>query len=203
MGMYPSNSDKSREAGVSNSEPKVTGKVKIQKKSQMRKIAEAFCGSDIGNKNVGEYLIYDVLIPGIRDVFVRGIKNSLDVMFYNQPMNNGQTPISYGGYTPYNTLYPSYRTQQTQPKSYARPYSFNGLYFENQNDANIVLNTMRTIISREGSCSVQQMYEVASKSEESVYTDRDWGWTNLDKVSILVDISEGYYIDLPNPISLK
>ena len=94
---FPSNSDKSRE--MSNRPPiePVVNATSVSSSKRRGKLASAFISPDVSN--IGEWILYDVVIPSFKNLLVQALDITL----------NGGLQSRRTGYTPYSNSYTNYR----------------------------------------------------------------------------------------------
>ena len=75
---WPSNSNASKseqDTPEKREAPKLKGSATVKKKNLATKFAEAFVVDDV--KNVGKSLVYDILIPAIKDTISKMVSNGV------------------------------------------------------------------------------------------------------------------------------
>jgi hypothetical protein len=202
---YQGNSKKDKEPIPKKEiERVVTTEVVVKKKSIGSKFREVFIAADI--RNVNQYIIYDVLIPAVRDTVVDAVKKGVDRMVYgesairrrdygpgprittyNRPVDRGfQNPIdarSYPGRTPPD--------RDPRPQRHVRE----NLVLTTREEAALVLERMTDIIETYEAVSVADLNELVGLPFTPV--DNKWGWTYLGDAQIQ-QIREGYLLNLPS-----
>jgi hypothetical protein len=186
---YPDNSYASRERRVAEdnpekSEPLVKGKVIRGKKSIGSRIAEVFSGEDA--RSVVNSVIWDTLVPTIRDAMTEAIVQSIERMFRGESRPPSRRP----GYRPsddyrrhnYRQYTPPSRDERTRPPAGRRPrggsnLSYRNILLESRADADNVMHAMEDKLSRFGSVSVAELYRILDVDETEIdYTDEENGW---------------------------
>ena len=104
MDEFKSNSHRSREAKEPVTDEKrvrqvVNSPVKVKKKSGLGKIADVFLSEDAAS--IKHYLIWEELIPAIKDLASRMIKTSTDIAFYGEKRHSGGSTKSRSSYSSY------------------------------------------------------------------------------------------------------
>ena len=202
---YQGNSNKEKEPKPKKEiEKVVTTEVVIKKKSIGSKFREVFIAADI--RSVQQYLLYDVLIPAVRNTIVdattKGIQRVMygesavrrrdfgpgpRVTTYNRPVDRGfQSPIdarSYSGRTPPD--------RDPRPQRHDREDPV----LSSREEAALVLERMNDIIDTYEAVSVADFHELLGLPSNHV--DNKWGWIYLGDVQIQ-QIREGYLINLPS-----
>ena len=206
---YPANSYASKKKQEEKeNEPKkvekvVTAGVVTRKPSPFRRFKEAFFGEDVGS--VGAYILYDVLIPAMRDTLEDMVNNGLHMLLTGD--SRGRRREGRSTYVSYNN-YSSFRNRSVDSRDHDRDYrnrsrrssDIQDLICENRKDAEDVIDDLCELIDRYGQATVADLYDLAG--QPTSITDNYWGWETLN--SARVDrVSGGYLINLPRPISLK
>lgn len=172
--------------------------VKTKKKSMGKRVIEAFVGEDIGD--VRGYLIFDVLIPAIKNTTSDLITTGLNMVLFGEAKRperisrNGQR--SY--YKSYDSVYSTGRTSASD-RSYASynrraAHDFDDLVFRDRSDAEEVLANMADLIEIYGVATVADLYDLIGKTGS--YTDRGWGWRKLGNANVR-PVRDGYILEMP------
>lgn len=201
---YTSNSNKSKLEGVTEQTPAkrapiVNGAVKVREETAAQKIFSTFFAKDIAD--VKTHLIYDVLIPELKDTLYSLFNNGLQMWLYggtrSKKTGPGSISVNYRGcYTGNQPGRPAQSNNQTD----RRGMNFDNVEFERIQDAEGVLEQMVDILEQFGSVSVADFCEMANIQDE--YTDRRYGWTNLATAEVRRMSGGGYYIKFPKAILL-
>lgn len=167
--------------------PVVSGKVKKKGKSFGEKFVDNFINEEVDD--VKGYLISDVLVPTIKKTILDIIK----MFFY------GKSNIPDGSsITPYNRMSGG-RTilmgSSTAPKRTSKK-TFDDIWFENRGDIETVVDNLDMIMKTYKVVSVADLFELCS--QESVFTDNRFGWTDLGAMKV-VQSQGGYILKMPPP----
>lgn len=184
-------------------EPVIKGKAKIRKKREIQKIKDVFVQEDINN--VKSYVLFDVLIPGIKRIVFDTITNALRMsMFGEKGQTNKQsssgTKIRYGGY--FQQPEEDDRRRQAQSKN---GMNYDEITFENRDDAEGVLRAMQGSILQYGIVSVGDLYDFADLPTSN-FTTLKYGWKDLEDarvVHVRDGDSFGYALKLPKAVPLQ
>ena len=154
---YPSNSYNQRNKEEPNQEerhlePVVSHDVQVRKKNIAQKFAKAFIAEDLNS--VKSYVITDLLIPGIKKMFLSSLEMLLNGKGYSGSKKDKQvTSISYRDY---------YEKEQKQSESARNPYlDFDDIIFTERGDAEYVLDQMRDVLKKYRVVHVSDMYELS------------------------------------------
>lgn len=175
----------------------VKKKATMKKKSLGSKVAETFVGDDVAD--VKEYIIFDVLIPAIKNIVVDSVTSGVNMLLFGnserKPTNihrdGGYSRVSYGSY--YDK--PS-RSNRHQGTSVIRTIDFEQMIFDSRVDAESVLDEMADIVARYNFVSVADVCTMTGV--ESRYTYNNYGWTDVS-AGYVKRVRDGYIIDLPSP----
>lgn len=178
-------------------EPVAVGKL-ASKKSLGRKISETFITGDI--KDVGEYIIGDVIIPGIKDFISELITNGTDMLLYGS--TRGRRNKSRDGRTNYNSIYDGKKSDDRKRKDTVNRdiYDYGEIAFDDRAKATLVLDKLEDLLDEYKMVSVADMKEASGF--QSDYTDNNWGWMDLSGAKIIRDRGE-YILKMPKIIDLK
>lgn len=168
------------------------GAVKEKKKSFGEKIAEAFIATD--RKDVKEYVIFDLLIPGAKNM----IENVVHMLLFNDKpsgrivRSNGESRVRRVGY---NSIYDERRRREGLIGERTRVASTE-LIFDNRADAEEVLVAVEDRIEEYGFATVKYFYSLADLSTD--FTQTKWGWRDVAGADI-IQTREGYLLKMPKP----
>ena len=179
----------------------ITGGVKSKDQPMAKKMARSFLADDIAN--VKSYIILDVLIPTIKEAISQIIKNGSDMLIFGDVKPVGST--RRGGYN-YNGISSGKTSMITNPHRTANRramHDFREVTFETRSDAMEVLSQLNELIENYGSATVEDFYIFIGEGKTAKYTDRKWGWTNLEGRNIERVLGGGYMIDLPPAEALE
>jgi hypothetical protein len=210
---FPSNSQKAKPQ-----KPKVQKLVNAKrvKKPFHKRFKNAFLDGEPAHE-VGQYVIYDVVIPAAKSTIADLIEGAIDLLLFGgQGRGRSRTPHvirdrgrSYPN-TPYNSMYdrnvsvPGHRGRNSRTHN-AESGSIRGIdvsdiVFPSRAAAERVLDELIDTIAKYEAVSMSDFYDMAGIS--SPYTAQKWGWSDIDGASI-VRVRDGWIIDLPNPIVIE
>lgn len=194
---FPSNSNRSKDTGVSKPERKVekvvTGNVKQKKATNARKIAELFIPEDLGS--MADKILTDVVVPYVTKAIDDIVCNSIHMLFGKSPNSNSD---SRAAKVSYRDCYDDDRKRYNQSRA-TRSYSYDDIVFETRGDAEEVLCRMEELLDRFEVVSVADLFDMAGISGN--YTDNKYGWTSLRGAKV-ERVSDGYVIRLPRATTL-
>lgn len=189
------------------------------KKSTGRQFLSSFIVEDIGI--VKEYLLYDILIPAVKDTIVDTACSAINMIFNGSAGNWRRYSSGRSWNSPDRTSYSSgsriyrtsdtgyFRQEQRERKSYDEPIwhtssssAYMDMPFETRPEAERVLDAMRDILERYPSVSVADFYDLAGYNYGNNYTCNNIGWTDLSGVTITW--SRGaWIIALPRAVTIR
>ncbi len=214
---YPANNGMRRKEEPEAARPRVQkvikGEAKV-KKPLGRRILDTIRGDDA--QTVGQYILFDVVIPSVKDLIVDAGKEALERAFFGGSSSGyrggrrygsgGGSSYSYGGNrTSYGNRYNSGGNRATNSRDEdQRPLSrrarsqhdFEEIVLETSGDAHNTLEAMRSAVEQFGSVSVADLYDMVEITHDD-YMDRSMGWTDLRDASVRRLRSDAYIIDLP------
>lgn len=201
---WPSNSNVSKtEAAQSEGQrdlPELKGKASVKKKTLAEKFAEAFVVEDI--KNVGNTLVYDILIPAIKDTISKMISNGVDSMLFGsgKRTNDIYRDRERTFVTDYSSA--SKRRRDDRVSSGRRSADFRDIEdvcYDYREDAEDILRNLKADIADYDRVSVKAYSSYARLRDlEFDYPMGDYGWTDLSEAYI-DRRRDGYHLVLPRP----
>ena len=197
---YRKNSNKAKvEAEQSSSSKKVEkivkGSAKAKKKSELRKIADAFIQTDA--RTVGDYIWTDVLVPAVKKTFADIVNNSLDMFLWGK--GGGRRSRSNAERISYRSYYDSPGRTLREPDRRQRSYDYDDVILDSREEAEEVLARMEELLADYKMVSVADFYDLVGITGKT--TDNHYGWTDLTKADVVRD-RDGYLIKLPRAIAL-
>ena len=195
-----SNRDKQKKKEAEERRPQkiITSEVTTKEKSATKKFADKFFEDDVSN--VKTYILWDVIIPAIKNVISDIVGNSVDMMLYGRARNRPQRGASTGNTTMVGGLsgytgYGSFSSRQTGISQRNRSnYDLDEFVFQSRADAEMVLDTLKEIVSKYKAASVADLCDLIGRSSQ--YTDVKYGWTDLRGADVQ-RVREGYVLIMP------
>lgn len=181
-----------------------SGSVEKKKKSLGRRFFDIFIDENVGD--VKSYLIYDVVVPAIKETIADSVNSAISLLFFGEAsrriarrQGGGSTgsKVNYGGY--FNGGQRVERIPRTD-RSRAS-HDFDDVAFENRGEAELVLDNMMEILRDYSQVTVADFYDLAGVTTE--FTDNKYGWTDLRGSRVKGSPARGYYIELPKCIVLE
>lgn len=186
----PSNSITKRSGEVKKV---TTGKIVTREKPFLAR----FFGESMSS--IGQYILWDVLIPAAKNTISEIVSNGIEMMLYGDASRPSSIRRDRGrSYVSYNSIYDRGSRRTTQPKARSR-HSFDDVVLESRIDAEEVLSNLVELIDTYETASVADFYSAVGLEGE--WTDNKWGWDNLSSAEVK-RIREGYILVLPKPLAL-
>lgn len=163
------------------------------KKSLRKRFADLFIKEDIGD--VKEYIIYDVIIPGAKRLFL----NSLSMILVGEVMDSGKRGRSGYGRTNYGGYYSKDRERRSRERDRDRYYEedpkidYRNIVLSKRVDAEDVVDALHERIDKYDTASVADLFDLIDVAGK--YTDNNWGWDDKRQIGIR-RVSDGYLIDV-------
>lgn len=177
--------------------PVVKGNVRIKKEPISRKFSNVFLSDSVDN--VKSYVIFDVIVPAIKNLIVDMITNGTEMLVNGRSVGRSASRRSSSDREQYSRISRGNNIGRSEGPVRGTPrnrYGYNDIIFDSRGDAREVLDCMFDILDRFKMVSVADYYELAHAEECETYTDRKYGWFNLDNAEITRD-RDGYRILLP------
>ena len=207
----PGNSFSERNKTAEKERPKINkviaGKAAV-KEDKKRKFMDIFSLSDLSK--VKDAVIYDVLIPAAKKMFVDMVENGMYTFIYGDskrpsPGGSSIVPATKIGWTNYARPVGSYSSPYSaRPEQ--RPhsvYAYDQVVFETRSDAMSVLDVLDNIAGEFQIVRVSELYDAAGIKNFD-YTAENFGWRESDISAARIErVRDGYIIDLPKPLNIK
>lgn len=155
----------------------------------------AFIGEDINN--VGEYLVYDVVIPTVKNLLTDMVSQGIERLLFGESSprrsSSSGSRVSYGSYSRPGSAPGNRRPASAQSRRY---HDFGDIELESRDEADLVLNRLIDLVDEYGLATVADLYDLCGITTE--YTDENWGWTSARNMSVIRS-RHGYQLHLPRP----
>lgn len=182
--------------GRSDEKPVLHGKATRKKKGLAKRFGETFLSEDRGD--VGEYLIFDVLIPAAKDTLTDLVGRGLEMLLYGEARGSSSRSRSSGrtGYHNYNKYSQTERRRPQTTTRARRTLDFDDIVFDSRADAERVLDYIIGRIEDYEVATVADFYDAAEITSD--YTDSKYGWYDLADAYVK-RVRDGFTIILPRP----
>lgn len=182
--------------------PKVVKGSVIRKKPPLgKRLRSMFFAEVEDDKTLPEYLIGEIMVPALKDLFVDTFNEAVNRKFYGGNSNRSSRrpkPTIFGtttNHVPYNRMGPSNRPTPSR-RSRVGGYDFETIILETRADAVAVINQLRGTIEKYEFATVRELYESIGESFTSV--EEKWGWSDLSNAMVR-HTAGGYLLELPQP----
>ena len=175
---------------------------RIKEKGLGEKAAEAFLSED--TRNVKNYILWDVLIPGIKNAVADVVIGGIEMMLFGSTRGRKGSSGSRGGsYVSYSSYYDSDRSvggrSRVDRGGSSSNYDFSNILLDSRGEAEEVISSMEELVKRYGEASVADLCQLVGVT--SKFTDNRWGWTDCRDFSYKRS-GRGYILDFARPIYL-
>lgn len=201
----PTTLDKDAEPKPSGHEAKqvvASGKAKAhppKKKSAAEAAASSFFESTA--KEVGEYLLWDVLLPAAKEGLYSLVDGGISMMLFGEERNRRGPTKQKGNYTSYNSMYDERDTRvvtRKRPSGRGRePLIIDSLSREEAYD---LQESILDEFNAYDCVDVKYVYQAAG-IKDTDWTDGQWGWISLRGMTV-EHTRYGWQLRLPAPIRL-
>lgn len=194
---YKPNSHKSKEKQKETKgeqkklEKVVSGNVIVKKKSGLHKLTDVFISEDASS--VKSYIVSDVLIPTIQNLFCDIIKDSADIIFGGGTKRSRKDRSGYS-YISYDRFSDRRDDRRYSSDTRRSGLDYDDIVLETKGDAEEVLMQLDALIEQYGQATVGDLFDLVGKS--GPYTANKYGWTNLRNARS-ERVREGYLLKLP------
>ena len=197
MTEYKGNSHRSKETTEVAERKKLEpiAKAKTKKKSEGKKIVNAFVSEDI--TSVKDYILMEVLLPAAKKAISDVVTNGIEMILYGETRSKSKGRESRVSYTKYY--------DRERDRDYDRPtrsrgsygYDYDDIILDTRREAEEVLDRMDDLIDNYGMVSVADLYDLVGVTGN--YTDNKYGWTNLRNADVQ-RVRDGYLLKLPKAL---
>lgn len=172
----------------------IKGKAVKKKKGLGKKFSETFLSEDRGT--VGEYLIFDVLIPAAKDTLTDLVGKGLEMMLYGDARSSPSRSRASGrgGYRSYSKYSETPRKKPQISTRDRRQLYFDDVLLETRGDAERALDYLLDRIDAYDVATVADFYDAVEVTSD--YTDSKYGWYDLGDAYVK-RVRDGYTIVLP------
>ncbi len=181
------------------------GTVVVKKPSFVSRLKETFIAEDA--RDVGDYILWDILVPTIKRTIRDIIVGSADRVFLGTGVSSSSSNlyrergVTYVRRTDYGagsrpTIKATNVKVETKPQSRIN-FGLDDIIFDKYDDAASVLERLVDYLDTYGQVSVDEYFDLIGQS--APFTTQKWGWKSLSSASI-VTVAGGYFIKLPKPI---
>ena len=143
-----------------------------RKTSLAKKAANTFLAEDIDN--VKQFIIFDVIVPGIKEAFL----SSIEMLLFGSTRRGGRRNVgrtnervSYDAY--YDSARDDRRDRRYNSRS-SRKSSLEDIELYDRYDAERVIEKIQRRIRDEGYASLANLFQLCDMSFD--HTDYNWGW---------------------------
>lgn len=171
----------------------ITDGVGVSKPSRIKRFRRSFIAGDASS--VGEYVLWNLLLPAAKDAVSNVGSTFIDMMIYGE--RRGQLPhrgvptqglgstskINYGSVssgTPGSRLVLT--PSQTPQDATQGRFSPNDITVPTRAQAEAIITKMFEVLEKYNVVTVANLYSMVGISPD--YMDSKWGWTNLDSADI-------------------
>lgn len=189
---FPSNSHKYKQEKEKKVEKVIQGNVVTRKKPLGKKFSENFLGDDI--QNVRGYIIFDVIIPAIKETISNVVSNGVEMLLFGEPKAS-KVGKKNGSYVSYSNYYNKSERRSSNINNREGRHDFRDIILETRGEAEEVLSNLVDLVYDYGSASVADLYDLVGITGN--FTDNKYGWTDMSGASVSRARGGGYIIDLP------
>lgn len=160
------------------------------------KVKKSFISEDA--KDIGSYILFDVLVPGIKDTIVSVVERALfgSSSGRRSYRDDSRDRVSYSSYYRSSGSSRNRRDERDRRDDYDRrgKVDYRNIVLRYREDAEKVVRVLRDSIREYDSATVAALLDLVD--ENSSWTDNDYGWTDERDISVR-HVRNGYLIDVP------
>ena len=151
--------------------------------------------------SVGDYILFDVLVPAAKNTISDIISNGIEMLLYGEPRQSNirrDRGKSYVSYTNYYDKRDKRSDRERIDRNRAR-HRFDDIIIDTKRDAEEVLSNLVDIVDEYGIATVADFYDLVGLTGD--WSDNKYGWDNLSRSSVQ-RVRDGYILVLPKPYAL-
>ena len=182
-------------------EVKQVAKGHVKEKGVSDRIADAFLSED--TRTVGNYILWDVFIPGIKNAIADVVIGGLEMAFFGNTRgrrrydSGGGSRVSYSNY--YRDNDRGYSNSRVDRNYRSSRNVHSDILLDTRDDAEEVLLSMEELVHKYGEATVADLYSLVGITSNP--TDNKWGWRDIRDFRI--DRARGgYLLNFASPIYL-
>ena len=180
----------------------VSGEVIVRKPPWYKKIARSMIAEDANS--IGDYIITDVLVPGIKVLIVTMVGQSIERVLMGTSRNNriGRQPLglSLRDQVNYGRISTDRDPRPMMSREARARHNFNEIVLPDRTEAVATVEFMVNRIARYGNVTVADLYDYVGTTGS--FADRSWGWTDLATADVR-QVLGGFLLDLPQPEPIR
>ena len=184
------------------------GHVTLKKQSAWKKAKHRIFEQE--GKDLKDYVIYDVLIPSIKDTISNIVSNGVDILLYGDARHINSKRVGilggtrYGNYVSYNSISSnkstnSIRTPASSNSTLRNNLALDEFIFQTRGEAVEILDRLSTILIDYGVVTVADLYDLCGL--KTPYTYNNYAWRDLSTAGVSMT-RDGYLLNLPTPQTL-
>lgn len=173
----------------------------VKKRTFTQSIAKSFLSDE--TRNVGSYIINDVLVPAAKNLIQEMITSGIEMVLFGETSGRSRSrgKDRDKSVVSYSNFYKDRDERERRPARSRRDrFDLNDIYFRYGDEADEVLGEMCDRLEEYEEVTVADYFELAG-IDGATHVHHKWGWKNLSK-AYCTHTREGYTIVLPDPIDL-
>lgn len=177
---YKSNSYRARAEEEKEVQKVVKGNAKLHKKTKAEKLKDTLFGE--GVDNVGDYLIFDVMVPAIKELVVNSVSDGINMLMFGDTKSSMRSSRDRdrGSYVSYDS-YSNRRKVRDKEMARRARFDFSDIEFDDPSDIDDVINELIDAWDVYRCVSVAQFY--TSCGIKPSPNDHKWGWINIRELT--------------------
>ena len=152
-------------------------------------------------KDVKSYLIFDVLIPSIKETINSLINKGTEMILFGDASRSSPKKSTGSAYVSYGS---SYRTERERLPSSTRNRMvrrFDDIKFDTRGDAEEVIDVLTELATIYKQVTVGDFYDAVGITPEWTEDVENYGWTDISNVRV-TRIRDGYILEMPRCVRL-
>lgn len=177
----------------------------IRKNSPGRKLLQSFIQDDA--QTIGDFVIYDVVIPKIKDIIFEGIDGALSRILWGDDRGNSinrngtRSQVAY--HSQYRSRYSSSReTKPIETKDFVNTSRDpERIRVIDRREGERILDEANYLLEDTNYVSIKDLYQISRIPDDGNYMNLEYGWYSLRNAYVDKDRT-GWVLKMPRPVYL-
>lgn len=172
----------------------------IKKESKTEKLKKALFGESV--ENVGDYMIFQVMIPALKATFADMIGNGIEVWLFGESSGRRRGPSRNSERAGYSGMYRRDSSREREDRDSDLGYVWEQVEPMSKSDCLTVLSDLKDYAFDNEYATVADLLDIMRMSKYAEFTDENKGWYAEDlkgNNATYRAVRGGYVLDLPRP----
>lgn len=175
----------------------ISGTATLKKRGLGRRFMDVFFTGS--GQDVKSYLIFDVLIPAIKETINNMINKGTEMILFGESSRPAKK-VS-GNYVSYSSSFKGEREKIAPSRQNRMIRRFDDIKFESRADAEHVIDILAEVMSIYNQATIGDLYDAVGITPDWTDNVEEYGWTDLSGTHVS-RIRDGYILEMPKCIKL-